>query len=432
MDAMAHATARADWPYIVLLTILAGIYPAAAVPDELTLAARQADFREFVGDFTDNYAWLDRAEKPWLTWPDRYAAAVAAARTPESFAAVLEGALDELHDFHAEVRSHNPHRWLPVPTFADVWAEPDGLEARVVAVRSGSDAERAGIKPGDRVTQVGNEALGSAIAARLTSAVDNRDADSRRWALLSLLAGRADEERHFTLCDAEGHSRAVTLPLERRFDRGAGALAVQRLPGNIGLIRLNNSLGEQQTVAAFDQALAQLQGTAGLILDLRDVPSGGDSSVALGLMGRFVHAMLAYQHHRISNYGQGDVERNWMELVAPRGPFTCEAPLVVLVDHWTGSMGEGMAVGLDAMQRAVVVGTPMAHLAGAVNDFRLTQTGMDVAFATEQLYHPNGTLRQNWLPPVLVAEPATGTADAVVARGLEELKKLLPARSPSR
>jgi len=432
MAGMAHATAKAGLPVIVLLAILVGIDPAAAVPAELTLAARQADFREFVADFTDNYAWLDRAEKPWLTWPDRYAAAVAGARSPESFAAVLEAALDELHDFHAEVRSHNPHRWLPVPTFADIWAEPAGLEARVIAVRHGSDAERGGVVPGDQLTQVDHEPLASAIAARLTAAVDGQDASSRRWALLSLLAGRADEERHFTLRDARGHSRFVTLPLERRFDRAAGAVAVQRLPGSIGLIRLNNSLGEQATVAAFDQALAQLKDTPGLILDLRDVPSGGDSSVALGVMGRFVHAMLAYQHHRIPNYGQADVERNWLELVAPRGPFTYEAPLVVLVDHWTGSMGEGMAVGLDAMRRAVVVGKPMAHLAGAVTDFHLPRTGTEVAFATEQLYHPNGTLRQNWVPPVLVAEPAIGTDDDVLARGLSELRRLLAPGSPSR
>ena len=432
MDGMAHATAKAGSAAIVLLAIVVGIHPAAALPEELTLAARRADFREFVADFTDNYAWLERAEKPWLSWPGRYAADVAAARTPESFAAVLEAALDELHDFHAEVRSRNPHRWLPVPTFADIWAEADGLEARVIAVRRGSDAERAGVAPGDHITQVGGEALADAIDARLTAAVNGQDEGARGWALLSLLAGRADEERHFTLRDAQGRSRTIGLPLERRFDRAAGALIVQHLPGQVGLVRLNNSLGEQQTVSAFDQALAQLKGTAGLILDLRDVPSGGDSSVALGLMGRLVRTMQAYQRHRIPNYGQGDVERNWLELVAPRGPFTYEAPMVVLVDHWTGSMGEGMAVGLDAMQRAVVVGTPMAHLAGAVSDFRLHQTGIDVAFATEQLYHPNGTLRQNWLPPILVAEPATGSADAVLARGLAALGKLIASRGPSR
>jgi carboxyl-terminal processing protease len=224
----------------------------------------------------------------------------------------------------------------------------------------------------------------------------------------------------------------VILPLERHFERAAGALTQEQLPRDIGCIRFNNSLGEQQTVAAFDQALGELRSTHGLILDLRDVPSGGDSSVALGIMGRFVHTLLAYQRHRIPNYGQADVERNWLELVAPRGPFTYDAPVVVLVDHWTGSMGEGMAVGLDAMKRATVVGTPMAHLAGAVSDFHLPKTGVDLAFATEQLYHPDGTPRHRWMPPILVSESGDAAGDPVMARGRAELTRLLQAAGPSR
>jgi len=169
--------------------------------------------------------------------------------------------------------------------------------------------------------------------------------------------------------------------------------------------------------------LDELRSTRGLILDLRDVPSGGNSSVALGIMGRFVIRMLPYQLHRIPHYGQVDVERNWFEQVAPRGPFTYKAPVILLVNHWTGSMGEGMAIGFDAMHRALVIGTPMAHLAGAVSDFRLPETGIDVAFATEQLYHVNGTPRQDWLPPVLLEETAPGGDDVILKRGLSEIQR---------
>jgi carboxyl-terminal processing protease len=146
-------------------------------------------------------------------------------------------------------------------------------------------------------------------------------------------------------------------------------------------------------------------------------------------MGRLIETMLPYQRHRIPHYGQSDVERNWIELVAPRGPFTYTAPVVVLVNHWTGSMGEGMAIGLDAMRRAKVVGTPMAHLAGAVSDLKLPQTGIDLAFATEQLYHVNGTPRQVWLPPVLLKDDSTAVDDANLARGLTELRALISSSS---
>jgi carboxyl-terminal processing protease len=95
-------------------------------------------------------------------------------------------------------------------------------------------------------------------------------------------------------------------------------------------------------------------------------------------------------------------------------------------------MGEGMAIGFDAMHRAVVVGTTMAHLAGAVSDFRLPQTGIDVAFATEQLYHVNGTPRQDWIPPILVEKTDTESTDPIMARGLSKLRSMIASASRGR
>ena len=391
---------------------------------DLSVSARQADFKSFINHFVDDYAYRDRAEKPWESWQERYGKAVDSASSPEAYAAVFQSALDEIHDFHAEVRSRNPHRWLPVPTFADVWAEFHGPEAVVVAVRRGSDAARAGIVPGDRILGIGTDSLQKAITERLTPAVDNQDPKARSWALLSLLAGIADEARHFIVQDIAGQSRTVTLDLKRNFERESGPLSATLLDGNVGLVRFNNSLGDQETVTAFDAALEKLRFTRGLILDLRDVPSGGNSSVALGILGRFIDKALPYQRHRIPHYGQADVERNWIELVAPRGPFTYKAPIVVVVDHWTGSMGEGMAIGFDAMQRALVLGTTMAGLAGAVSDLRLPETGITVAFATEQLYHIHGTPRHEWVPPLVVAEAEKSGSDPILLRALSKVRTM--------
>lgn len=410
--------------FLTLSLLLVQLIPPAASGQDFSLEARQTDFKTFVRDFEDRYAYLDRPDKPWLTWEARYGLAVEQASTKEAFDAVLALALSELHDFHAEVRSRVVDRWLPVPTFDDVWAAFSGDCAIVQAVRQGSDAERAGISAGDQITRIGTKTLDQALDERLGSDMKTATPEARQWALLSVLTGRADESRSFSLKNHTGTDYAVTLPVERRFERASGALSDKRLPGNIGLIRFNNSLGDQRTVAAFDEALYRYRDTTALILDLRDVPSGGDSSVALGIMGRFVSELLAYQRHRIPGYGQADVERNWVEFVTPRGPFTYRAPVVILVDHWTGSMGEGMAVGFDAMHRAVVVGTPMAHLAGAVSDDKLPRTGVDVAYATEQIYHVDGTPRQNWIPPVLVSEQQTNSGnDVILARGIAALHK---------
>jgi carboxyl-terminal processing protease len=294
-------------------------------------------------------------------------------------------------------------------------------------VRPGSDAQRARIQAGDRIIRIDGQPVAAAIAERLGPAVDAAQPAARAWALHTLAAGRRGVARTFELRGADGGKRTVTLPATRRFDRPQTPVSWSRVADDIGVIRINNSLGEQATVAAFDAALAQLRDTKGLLLDLRDCPSGGNSGVALGILGRFVDGRRPYQRHRIPRYGQADIERNWMEEVAPRGPFTYRAPVIVLVGHWTGSMGEGMAVGFDGMRRATVVGSAMAQLAGATETFTLARTGARVALPTEELFHVDGTPRHRWVPPVVIAPGASLSGTDAVMEHSRALLRDAPA-----
>ena len=402
-------------------------FASGAPAADLSIESRRADFAEMVTTVADQYVYLDGKRAAWATVKERYADRVDRATTADAWSAVLEDALDELHDFHTGVRPNSARAWLPVPTAADLWAVPDGDGARVVAVRAGSDAARAGIAVDDRVEQVDGTAMAAAIALRLGPAAHARDADARAWAILSLVTGRRGEPRTFVLRGSDGSVRSVTLPAQRKTDRPATPVTWSLMPDGIGVIRFNNSLGDQATVAAFDAALAALRDTRGLILDLRDVPSGGNSGVALGIMGRFVDRRVPYQRHRIPRYGQADVERNWVEEVAPRGPFTYRAPVVVLVGHWTGSMAEGMAIGFDAMRRATVAGTTMGRLAGANESFTLPRTGASIVLPTEELFHVDGTPRHRWTPPV-VLPPGPAADDAALADARRRLTASPAAR----
>lgn len=391
-----------------LLTAL--LFAAAhATAADLSLDARRADFDELWKTVNDQYVYLDGKRAAWASARERYAAHIEQATTADAWAALLEDALDELTDFHVGSNPGSAHTWLAVPTSADLWAIPDGDLARVVAVRAGGDAERAGVAVGDIIVTIGGVPVGAAIAQRLPAPVDATQSGAREWALLSLVTGRRGVTRTFVLRRPGEAARTVVLPAQRRIDRPPTPVSWSRLPENVGVIRINNSLGEMATVAAFDAALADLRDTRALILDLRDTPSGGNSAVALGVMGRLVAVRTPYQRHRIAHYGEPDIERNWQEEVAPRGPFTYRAPLVVMVDHWTGSMGEGMAIGLDGMRRGTVVGTTMGQLAGATEEFTLPRTGMRIALPTEELFHVDGTPRHRWMPPVIVA-PVAGPA----------------------
>jgi hypothetical protein len=70
----------------------------------------------------------------------------------------------------------------------------------------------------------------------------------------------------------------------------------------------------------------------------------------------------------------------------------------------------------------------MAGPAGAVDDLVLPKTGIDVAFATERIYHVNGTPRQDWVPPVPVDGATSNGSDSIPARGLEELKGMMAGK----
>jgi len=143
---------------------------------------------------------------------------------------------------------------------------------------------------------------------------------------------------------------------------------------NIGIIRLNNSLGQNALIEKFDSAIDSFQNTKGLIIDLRNTTGGGNSYVARGIMSRFITKSMPYQLHQSFDESwdnQPIIERSWAEYVSPRNK-QYKNPVVVLVGKWTGSMGEGLAIGFDGLGRAEIIGTEMKRLAGgSTNDFHL-------------------------------------------------------------
>ena len=106
-----------------------------------------------------------------------------------------------------------------------------------------------------------------------------------------------------------------------------------------------------------------------------------------------------------------------MEYVSPRGKLY-DKPLVVLISHWTASMGEGITIAFDAMDRAKIVGTRMAGLLGAIDCYQMKETSMQFCFPTEQLFHVDGTPREDFVPEYLMKE----SKDAL-PKALELLKK---------
>lgn len=79
--------------------------------------------------------------------------------------------------------------------------------------------------------------------------------------------------------------------------------------------------------------------------------------------------------------------------------YRAQLPTVV-VGRWTGSMGEGIAIGFAALG-ADVFGTRMAGIKGAVEDVRAGDANLFVKLPTERLLTPSGQPREEFVPSPL-------------------------------
>lgn len=404
--------------------------PSAHAEEREFLSAQQraADFAAFCDFVAESYAYFDLKRTDWGRACRHYAAQVPAATQRPAYISLLERALGELFDAHAHLGTNTPASFRLVPSQTDLVAHWQGDRVFITAVRADSAAARAGVRPGMQVIAIQGEDIRDGVNAIQPKFVETGDAAARHWALQLVLAGRHEHSpTRLTIRVGEGPQRQID------FAPGHAArptVLSSRAIGGVGHVRIHNSLGDQALVAAFDQALLELQDPRALVIDLRDTPSGGNSSVARGILGRLVDRMLPYQRHElVSEFRATGIRRVWDEYVLPRDrPFL--KPVVVLVGPWTGSMGEGLAIGLNATRGAAVLGQPMAKLLGANGETVLPHSNIAVRLPAEKLFHVDGTPRAAVLPCALAtAAPADAAQDAELDAALALAANLAASRA---
>ena len=419
--------------------LLAG--PLGLLPVRL-LTAQQAPLGAFTGaqylaDFDSlwslllgEYAYRGEAAGDWAAVRSVYRPRAERAANLDEFVRVLEQTLEALYDPHTRLKVHTLESPRHPPY--DIWAEWREGRAIVTQVRPGSAADRAGAEPGMEVLGFNGTAIEEAVARRAPPGSSLPSAVARDWALRALLAGAPGSGR--TLEVRDPRRKLSTLRLDDSPEESTEALPPppevvwKTLPEGFGYVAIHD-LSSLNAVSQFDRALEVLRSTPGLVVDIRAAPAGGDPAVVRGLLGRLIAGETAYSRRSVpGNQLWPDLDRRSIELVQPRGEWTYTAPVVVLVGRWTAGAAEDIALALDAMQRATVVGTPMAGLHGAVRKVRLPNTGVPLELAVERVYHLDGTPREEFVPPVLVdlsTEAARRAEDAVLAAGLEVLRDLV-------
>lgn len=385
--------------FLTLLLVLGcTALPARAQQAELPAEAWRADALSIEGLVNSQYAYLDRFPGGAMPMSPALRAEAEAVGDRRALLRYAEHAVTALADHHAITGGSFNDSWGLVPSYSDLWIEPEGEAWRITAVRENSPAAAAGIRAGDSLIAIAGAPTTEAVAAFWSGLGLEPTGDRAGYAVRVLAAGRRDRPRDLTIGDAAGAERRLTLPNLYQAGQGDRPPVTVREADGARFIRFNDSLGDSATVAAFDAAMAAARPGEPIVLDLTDTASGGNTVIARAIMGWFVDAPTAYQIHNLpAEERETGVPRQWIEQVLPRAGKRHHGSVTVRVGRWTGSMGEGLAVGLDALG-AEVTGDRMAGLLGAIYDHRLEHSGMVIKLPTERLYTVEGTPREAFRP----------------------------------
>lgn len=135
-----------------------------------------------------------------------------------------------------------------------------------------------------------------------------------------------------------------------------GLMAIRRLPGNIGYLKLRHFEQESQGATLVDSAMEMLQHTDALIIDLRENTGGGGASDArlLGHLSR-TPLVMAQLHWRKPDGGE-EIEQRKVD-TPKTGPLYAEKPIFVLTGPRTFSAAEGFAYDIQVNKRGLLIGT---------------------------------------------------------------------------
>lgn len=271
-------------------------------------------------------------------------------------------------------------------------------EGRVLFNLPGSPAERAGLRPGDRIESVDGR----------------RVVEMARGELHALIANSPRDELEFQVIGLDRQPRTLRVgraPIVDPTVRHARVVDAER-----GIAYLAIGSFSQETPDEFDQAIQRLkrQGMRALVLDLRG-NLGGVLISAVHIANRFVRDGLL-----VSTEGRGDV----VQYRAQRDvAVLLGLPLVLLVDQESASASEVLAAALQDHRAAVIVGSP-TYGKGMVQKVKsFGNAEAEVKLTTAYYYTPSHrnierTVRKAWdigLAPDVTVEITEQTAAMIHA-----------------
>jgi carboxyl-terminal processing protease len=300
----------------------------------------------------------------------------------------IKGMVESLGDPHTAFNTPRERELVDASlrgTFDGVGVQIDHRDGRlqVIAPIEGSPAERAGIRPGDVITQV-----------------DGQDFKGRKLDdIILLIRGPRGTTVTLTIVRA-GEPEPLVVPIERA-EIKVETIRSQMLGDGLAYVRVTTfSASSGSDAAAAVKSLAQQQ-PRGFVLDLRSNP-GGHLNAAVDLASQFLgDGVVLYQQ---ATNGQRHEYR------VKAGGQATNLPVAVLIDRGSASASEIVAAALRDNGRAVLVGEKTYGKGSVQTVHRLSDaSGLRVTSAI--WLTPNGRpLEHQGLEPDLTVGPSVDRA----------------------
>lgn len=356
----------------------------------------EKDFNEFWNDVNDNYAYFDQQQIDWNKVKEIYQPQVKQITNNNDFIRFMETVLNEFHNGHISLNTNLNSSNRIIPSGQDMFVQRVNGKYFITDIRKGLGADMSGLKIGDEIILFNGKSIIVQIDKFLPKFTAIHTQEMYKYALDMLFAGTHDTKRRIT--GNRNGKQFDFFPDSLQIIETQNLVETKILNKTTAYIKINNSLGDLKAIADFDKAVDEFIGFKNLVIDLTETPSGGNTTVARCIMGRFINKTMPYQQHEFDEK-EFNTQRMWVEYVMPR-KTQFKGKVFVVVGHWTGSMGEGIAIGFDGIKRAKIIGTEMAGLLGAINGFTMSETNIGFQIPTERLYHINGMPREKYKPTI--------------------------------
>jgi hypothetical protein len=194
------------------------------------------------------------------------------------------------------------------------------------------------------------------------------------------------------------------LVVRNYFDRelllsGNGRIEYEIVQGNIGYIYVSTMRKEDPVLDGFDEALAFVKETKGLIIDVRHNGGGSDYN-SWGIIGRLIASSIDGLPYPLPGGGLGRGG-----LINPRGPFQYTKSVVMLINGVCFSSCEDFAKVMKHVSTVTAVGDTTGGGSGAPQSFTLP-SGRVIAVSTKDFRRYDGD-RIEWngiLPDIRIAQ----------------------------